>query len=54
MDWFQDIFTPPSSPTPEYNPREDVLNQIQSMEDGDRRDARAQHFMNQFQAEQQE
>ena len=54
MDRFQDIFTPPSSPTPEYNPREDVLNQIQSMEDGDRRDARAQHFMNQFQAEQQE
>ena len=54
MDQFQDIFTPPSSPTPEYNPREDVLNQIQSMEDGDRRDARAQHFMNQFQAEQQE
>ena len=54
MDQFQDIFTPPSSPTPEYNPREDVLNQIQSMEDGDRRDARAQHFMNQFQAKQQE
>ena len=54
MDQFQDIFTPPSSPTPEYNPREDVLNQIRSMEDGDRRDARAQHFMNQFQAEQQE
>ena len=54
MDLFQDIFTPPSSPTPEYNPREDILNQIQSMEDGDRRDARAQHFMKQFQAEQRE
>ena len=54
MDQFQDIFTPLSSPTPEYNPREDVLNEIQSMEDGDRQDARAQHFMNQFQAEQQE
>ena len=55
MDRFQDIFTPPSSPTPEYNPREDVLNQIRSMEDGERRDIRAQQFMNQFQnpAEQQ-
>ena len=51
MDQFQEIFTPPALPTPEHNPREYVLNQIQSMEDGDRWDARAQHFMNQFQAE---
>ena len=48
MDCFQEIFTPPESPTPEYNPREDVLNQIRSMEDGERRDARAQQFINQF------
>ena len=53
MDWLQEIFTPPSSPTPEYNPREDILNQIQSMEDGERRDIRAQQFMNQFQDGQQ-
>ena len=53
MDHFQDIFTPPASPTHEYNLREDVLNQIRSMEDGERRDARAQQFMNQFQGEQQ-
>ena len=51
MDRFQDIFTPPSSPTPEYNPREDILNQIRSMEDGERCDIRAQQFMNQFQTE---
>ena len=48
MDHFQEIFTPPDSPTPEYNPREDVLNQIRCMEDGERRDARAQQFINQF------
>ena len=41
MDHFQDIFTPPQSLTPEYNPREDILNQIRSMEGGERRDARA-------------
>ena len=52
MDQFQEIFTPLASPTHEYNPREDILNRIRSMEDGDRRDARAQHFMNQFQADQ--
>ena len=54
MDCFQEIFTPPESPTPEYNPREDVLNQIRQMEDGERRDARAQLFINQFQADGQE
>ena len=56
MDRFQEIFIPPASPTPEYNPREDVLNQIRQMEDGgnDRRDARAQHFINQFQEQGQE
>ena len=54
MGHFQDIFTPPQSLTPEYNLREDVLNQICSMEDGERRDARARQFMNQFQHEQQQ
>ena len=53
MDHFQDIFTPPAYPTHEYNPREDILNQIRSMEDGERREVRAQQFMNQFQGEQQ-
>ena len=52
MDHFQDIFTPPASLTPEYNLRKDVLNQIRSMEDGERRDARARQFMDQFQHEQ--
>ena len=54
MDHFQDIFTHPDSPTPEYNPRDDVLNQIRWMEDGERRDFRAQQFINQFQADGQE
>ena len=53
MDHFQDIFTPPASPTHEYNPREDVLNQICSMEDSERRNANTQQFMNQFQGKQQ-
>ena len=53
MDHFQQIFTPPESPAPDYDPRENVLNQIrqmEQMEDGDRRDARARQFINQFQA----
>ena len=50
MDCFQEIFTPPESPTPEYDPRENVLNQIRQMEYGDRRDAHARQFINQFQA----
>ena len=54
MDHFQDIFTPPDLPTSEYNPRDDVLNQIRQMEDGERRDIRAQQFINQFQADGQE
>ena len=54
MDLFQEIFTPPESPTPEYNPREDILNQIRQMEDGERRDIRAQQFINQFQPDGQE
>ena len=53
MERFQDIFTPPASPTHEYNLREDILNQIRGMEDRERRDGRAQQFMNQFQGEQQ-
>ena len=50
MDHFQEIFTPPESPSPDYDPREKVLNQIRQMEDGDRRDARVRQFINQFQA----
>ena len=53
MDHFQEIFTPPASPAPDYNPREDILHQIRSMEDGERRDARARQFINQFSGEQQ-
>ena len=54
MDHFQGIFTPPASPAPDYNPGEDILHQSRVMEDGDRRDARAQQFMNQFPGEQQD
>ena len=50
MDHFQEIFTPLESPAPEYNPIENILNQIRQMEDGDRRDAHVRQFMNQFQA----
>ena len=46
MDHFQEIFTSSDSPTPDYNPREDVLNQIRQMEDGERRNIRAQQFIN--------
>ena len=53
MDHFQEIFTPPASPAPDYNPRENILHQIRSMEDGERRDARARQFINQFPGEQQ-
>ena len=49
MHHFQEIFTLPASSTPEYNTRENILNQIRSMEDGERRDIRVQQFMNQFQ-----
>ena len=51
MDHFQEIFTLPESPVPEYDPRENVLNQIRQMEDGenDGRDAHARQFVNQFQ-----
>ena len=38
MGHFQEIFTPPESPGPDYEPRENVLNQIrqmEQMEDGD-------------------
>ena len=53
MDHFQEIFTPLELPAPDYDPRENVLNQIrqmEQMEDGDRKDARARQFINQFQA----
>ena len=51
MDHFQEIFTLPESPVPEYDPRENVLNQIRQMEDGEneRRDAHDRQFINQFQ-----
>ena len=35
MDHFQEIFTLPESSVPEYDPRENVLNQIRWMEDGE-------------------
>ena len=50
MDHFQEIFAPPESPAPDYDPSENILNQIRQMEDGDRRDARVKQFINQFQA----
>ena len=49
MENFQNIFTLPASLTPDYNVRENVLNQIRQMEDVDRRDAHVQQFINQFQ-----
>ena len=51
IDCFQEIFTPPESQTPEYDPMGNVLNQIRQMEDGgnERRDAHARQFINQFQ-----
>ena len=39
MDHFQEIFIPPELPAPDYDPKENILNQIRQMEDGDRRDA---------------
>ena len=50
MDCFQEIFTPLESPAPDYDPRENILNQIRQMEDSNRRDAQVRQFINQFQA----
>ena len=50
MDHFQEIFTPLELPAPDYDPRENILNQIRQMEDCDRRDVQARQFINQFQA----
>ena len=33
MDQFGDIFTPPESPNPDYNPRENMLRCIQDMDE---------------------
>ena len=33
MEQFSEIFTPPESPNPKYNPRVNVLNQIREMDD---------------------
>ena len=46
MDQFGDIFTPPESPTPDYNPRENMLKCIQDMDEAERRSARTKQFMN--------
>ena len=51
MEQFSDIFTLPDSPNPEYNPRENVLNQIRNMDaasEAERRQARTRHFINQL------
>ena len=47
MKCFDDLFTPPASPDREAELCEHVLNQIRSL-DGERRNARAQLFMNQL------
>ena len=46
MDQFGDIFTPPESPTPNYNPHENMLRCIQDMDEAERRSARTKQFMN--------
>ena len=51
MEQFSDIFTLPDSPNPEYNPIENVLNQIRNIDkasEAERRQARTRHFINQL------
>ena len=51
MEQFSKIFTPPESPNSEYNPRENVLNQIREMDDAhetERWEAYPRHFINQL------
>ena len=51
MDSFSEIFMPPESPNPDYNPRENVLKHIQDMDDAieaEHRLAHTRHFMNQL------
>ena len=47
MKWFDDLFTPPTSPEREIDPCENILNQVRSLDD-ERHDARAWLFMNQL------
>ena len=46
MDRFGDIFTPPESPNPDYNPCENMLRHIQDMDEAERRSAHTKQFMN--------
>ena len=51
MDWFSEIFMPLEFPNPDFNPCENVLNQIRNMDDAleaERRQACTRHFMNQL------
>ena len=46
MDRFGEIFTPPESPNPDYNPCENMLRCIQNMDEAERRSAHTKQFMN--------
>ena len=46
MGYFGEIFIPPASPNPEYDPRENMLRRIQDMDEAERRSNRIKQFMN--------
>ena len=46
MDQFGDIFTPPDSPNPNYNPHENMLRHIQDIDEAERRSTHTKQFMN--------
>ena len=46
MDRFGEIFMPPESPNPDYNPCENMLRHIQNMDETERRSAHTKQFMN--------
>ena len=50
MDWFSEIFMPPESPNPDFNPHENVINQLGNMDDAFKAErlARTRNFMNQL------
>ena len=46
MECFGEIFMPPASPNPQYDPQENMMRQIQDMDETERRSNHTKQFMN--------
>ena len=46
MEHFGEIFTPPASTNPQYDPQENMMRRIQDMDETERRSNRTKQFMN--------